>query len=71
MGAEDGGGPQRDGGHGPALLLEDEADLGEAEPRTTLLLGHGQTEEVRAGQGRPQDAVEPVVVRSISATRAG
>ena len=61
QGAEDGGGPQRDGGHGPALLLEDEADLGQAQTRSAVLLGDGQAEEVRPGQLGPQLVVEPVV----------
>ena len=57
--AEDEGGPEGDGGHGPALLLEDEADLGETEAGAAVDLGDGQAEKVRPGQRGPELVVAP------------
>ncbi len=43
-------------GHGPTLLLEDEAQLGQAEARSAVVLGDGQAEQVGLGQLGPQRA---------------
>ncbi len=53
--------PQRHGCHAPSLLLEEQAELGEAETAAAVLLGDGDGEQPGVGEGAPQLAVDALV----------
>jgi hypothetical protein len=59
--AEDERRPQRHGRHPPPLLLQEQAELGEAEAAAAVLLGDGDGQQSGVGEGAPQLAVDALL----------